>query len=103
MTEVNELNYDEFVKKENVVVLKYYGTWCGPCKMLSPVLEKVSEEIPGVDFGNIDVDKNNALAAKHNVRSIPTLLVLKNGEVVDKILGAQPKQSISDVITRWVN
>ena len=103
MTEVSELNYDEFVTTDNVVVLKYYGTWCGPCKMLSPVLDKVSEEHPGVNFGNIDVDKNNGLASKHNVRSIPTVLVLKNGEVVDKILGAQPKQTISDTISRWVH
>ena len=103
MIEVNDLNYDEFVKSNDVVVLKYHGTWCGPCKALNPIIEDISMEHTDVKFGSVDIDENRSLTTKYGVRSIPTMLVFKNGEVVDKLVGAHPKETITSKLEPYLN
>lgn len=70
-------------------VLYFTAKWCGPCKLFGPIFEEVSSEINEAEFEKIDVDANHERAAEYNIRSIPTILILKEGEIVDKMVGAQ--------------
>ena len=90
------VNRDEFneIVKEGYTLVDFFANWCGPCKMLAPVLEEVSAEYPNVDFIKVDVDEEGNLAAEYNVMSIPTLYLLKDGKVVAKTGGMQPKASL---------
>lgn len=81
------------------VVVDFFATWCGPCKMLSPVLEKVAEEYEGkVEIGKLDVDENGDLAAKYGVMSVPTMIFFKNGQIVNKISGLQNGNTLKSAI-----
>ena len=86
-------NKDEFDSaiKEGLVLVDFFATWCGPCKMLSPVLEEVSEENSNVTIVKVDVDEAGALAAQYGIQAVPTLILFKNGERVDVRMGYQNK------------
>ena len=91
---VKQINSDEFkeVIKEGKVVVDLFATWCGPCKMLSPILDEISEEITTTKFFKIDVDDNEDVAREYNVMSIPTVLVFENGNLVNTIVGLKGKE-----------
>jgi thioredoxin 1 len=94
-------NFDNEVLQSNVPVLvDFYADWCGPCKMMAPIIDELSKEYEGkAKIGKINVDQNGQTAQKYKVMSIPTILVIKNGEVVDTIVGAVPKQQLESKIT----
>lgn len=89
-------NYDEAVKGERVVV-DFYADWCGPCKMVGPVLEQISEE-KGIKVLKVDVDTYGEIAGRFGVRSIPTILIYANGELVNQTVGAAPKNKLEKII-----
>lgn len=91
---VKQINSDEFKEaiKEGKVVVDLFATWCGPCKMLSPVLDEISEEITTTKFYKVDVDDNEDIAREYNVMSIPTVLVFENGELTNTIVGLKGKE-----------
>ena len=91
---VKQINTDEFkeVIKEGKTVVDLFATWCGPCKMLSPILDEISEEITTTKFYKIDVDDNEDVAREYNVMSIPTVLVFENGNLVNTIVGLKGKE-----------
>ena len=92
----NDSNFDQEVLHSDVpVMVDFYADWCGPCRMVSPIVEELAGQYTGkVKVGKLNVDESSAVARKYNVMSIPTLLFVKNGQVVDQIVGALPKDKI---------
>jgi len=93
---VNDTNFeDEVEKHDGLAIVDFWATWCGPCRMIAPILEQLSSEYEGkVKVTKLDVDANIKTGSRFNVRSIPTLLFFKDGKVVDQIIGAVPKTQI---------
>jgi len=93
-------NFDEQIK-EGVSLVDFWAPWCGPCKMIAPVLEDLAKDVEGkANIVKLDVDENQATAAKYEVMSIPTLIVFKDGEAVDKVVGFQPKEQLEQVLSK---
>ena len=91
---VTKENFKEIAASEKVVLLDFYADWCGPCRMVGPIVEQIAQEHPEYLVGKINVDEENALAAEFGVMSIPTLVVMKEGKVVRQVTGARPKAQI---------
>ena len=96
---INEQDFQTKVVNDEVAVVDFSATWCGPCRMLAPVLEQISEELAGkANFYNVDVDDDSALAAGFGISSVPTVLILKKGKVVDQSLGFKPGPAVKSWI-----
>ncbi len=92
-------NFTELLQSEKLVVVDFWATWCGPCRMLSPILDEVEEEMAGkMEVVKVNVDDADEVAAQYRIMSIPTLLFFKNGQIVDKTVGAMPKNALVDKI-----
>ena len=97
--EVNESNFKEFTGvKDRLVVLDFWAEWCGPCRMLAPVLEEIGTEYPEVAFGKVNVDDERELALQFGVNSIPTVMVFQNGEIKATSVGYRPKEEIEQLL-----
>ena len=92
--------FDSAIAQDKLVVVDFYATWCGPCKMIAPLLEKFQNEYSNIKFLKIDVDQLGSLAQEYNVSSMPTLILFKNGEEVNRVIGANPaaiKQALASL------
>ncbi len=92
---VTDTDIDEHIKKYQTIVIDCWAPWCSPCRMVGPVIEDLAKEMQGkIVFGKLNVDENPQTSAKHQIMSIPTMLVFKNGELVDRLVGALPKDAL---------
>ena len=103
MDSVNELDFEEIVKSSDLTVIDFSATWCMPCRMLAPILEEVETELSSkVKFAKINTDENIEMAKKYQVSGLPTLMVFKNGEPVERLVGLMPKSSIITNIEKHI-
>jgi len=92
----------DVVKSDRLVLLDFWAPWCGPCRMMEPVLEEMATEYPAISVAKLNVDENPATATRFDVLSIPTLLAFKDGSVVKKLVGAMPKKRLVDELADWL-
>lgn len=91
----------EVVNSKEPVLIDFWAVWCGPCRMVAPVMQELANDYAGkVKVGKVDVDHNPHIAAKYGIRSIPSILLFKNGQVVDTIIGAVPKKNLANMIEK---
>lgn len=94
----------EVLNSDKPVLVDFWAEWCGPCRMVAPIVEELATEYTGsLKVGKVDVDANQKVSMQFGVRSIPTLLIFKNGKVVDQIIGAVPKRALADKVTKHLN
>ena len=88
--------------EQGIVVVDFFATWCPPCKMLEPVLNELSTEMTQAKFIKVDIDQSTKLAQKHRVTSVPTVMIFKDGQAVDSLIGFNPKESITKKISQHI-
>ena len=99
VTKITKDNFQELVlNSDREVLLDFWAPWCGPCRMVSPIVDEIADERKDILVGKVNVDEEMELAAQFQVMSIPTLVVLKNGQVVNRSIGAQPKDAILSLL-----
>jgi len=98
--EITDANFEkEVLQSEQPVLIDFWAVWCGPCKMIAPVVEEIASEYEGkLKVGKMDVDNNPEASMRFGIRSIPTLMVFKGGKVVEQIIGAVPKKNLVDKV-----
>jgi len=102
MKDINAEEYAELINSDSPVVIDFHATWCGPCKVLSPILEELSDEVDGVQFVKLDVDQHPEIAGANGVMGVPTVVMLKDGEVKERFVGVQPKEIIKDKVSALI-
>lgn len=96
---ITKENYNELVEKsEKTVLLDFWAVWCGPCRMMAPTVEEIARDNPDIMVGKVNVDEEPELAQQFGITSIPTLVALKNGEVIGQTVGVQPKIKVLDLL-----
>ncbi|WP_216086133.1 thioredoxin family protein [Vulcanisaeta distributa] len=96
-------NFDDFIRSKRVVVVDFWAPWCAPCFLLEPILKALAKEMPCVGFGRLNTQEWPDVAAKYDVMSLPTVIIFKDGEPADFVIGAVPKKIIADKIRRVLN
>lgn len=100
---LNDENFDKEVSKHPVTVVDLWAPWCGPCRMVTPIIENLAKEYVGkIVFGKLNVDENPNTSRKFGIMSIPTIIIFKNGKAVDKVIGALPKEVLEQRIGKYL-
>jgi len=97
--EITDSNFNNVISKNKTVLVDFWAEWCGPCRIIGPVIEELANEYEGkAIIGKLDIDSNQESSVKYGVRSIPTILTFKDGEIVDRQVGAVPKETLTNII-----
>ena len=97
--EITDSNFNDIVSKNSVVLIDFWAEWCGPCRMIAPMIEELANDYDGkAVVGKVNVDDNSAVPSEYGIRNIPALLIFKNGVIVDKVIGAVPKSVLAEKI-----
>ena len=96
--DINAEEYEQLKQSTKPVVIDFHATWCGPCKILSPILEELQEEMEEVEFVKLDVDQFPEISGANQVMGVPTVVIIKDGEVKDRFVGVKPKETIKEKI-----
>jgi len=100
---ITDADMDEAVKKYDTIVVDCWAPWCGPCRIVGPIIEELAKEMQGkIVFGKLNVDENPATSTKHQIMSIPTMLVFKNGGLIDRFVGAMPKDVLKQKLDSYL-
>ena len=101
--EVSDVNFNDFIGQGGLIVVDCWAEWCGPCRMLSPIVDQLAKEYAGrVQFGKLNVDENPATAERFGIMSIPALLIIKDTQLVETVIGAVPKNHIEAVLSKYL-
>lgn len=101
--EITDANFQDTIKSDKLVVIDFWAEWCGPCRMVGPIIEELATEYADkVVIGKVDVDNNDEITSKYGIRNIPTILFIKNGEIVDKQVGAAQKATFVEKIDKFM-
>lgn len=101
--EVTDATFKETIQNHSLVVVDCWAAWCGPCRMVAPIIDEMARDYAGkILFAKLNVDENREVATQYEIMSIPTLLVFKKGQLVDRIVGAMPRQMLEPKITRYL-
>jgi len=99
--EVSDATFEDMIQNHPLMVVDCWASWCGPCRMVAPLIEEMARDYAGkIVFGKLNVDENRKVATQYQIMSIPTLLVFKNGKLIDRIVGAMPRQVLEPKITK---
>jgi thioredoxin 1 len=99
--ELTDSNFYDVVKRGGLVVVDCWAVWCGPCRMVSPIIDELARDYAGkILFGKLNVDRNRKIPMEYQIMSIPTILIFKDGKLVDRLVGARPRKSLEAAITR---
>lgn len=101
--DISDSEFRGFLEKNNLVLVDFFADWCGPCHMVSPLIEELSKEMEGVAFAKMNVDQNRQTPGKFGILSIPTLLMFKEGKLVDRLTGVLPKHAIGERIKKFLD
>ena len=98
---MTDSSFDSFVKQHPLILVDFWAPWCGPCRIVAPVIESLAKEYAGkVVFGKLNTDENPATSGRFNIMAIPTILILKNGKLVDQVVGAVPKARLEETLRK---
>ena len=100
MDSVNELDFEEIIKSEELTIIDFSATWCMPCRMLAPILEQVADKMDNVNFYNLDIDENEDIAKRYRIFSVPTLLAFKKGKMIDSLVGLNSYEDVLNFVKR---
>jgi thioredoxin 1 len=104
VSHVDETHFQEFIKTNQFAVVDFWAEWCGPCRRITPIMEELSMEFAGkVRFGKVNTDDNRNLAMQFNISAIPAVMLFSNGQLVERIIGAYPKEAFREKITKRFN
>lgn len=92
----------EVLESEKPVLVDFFATWCGPCKMMAPIIEQLADDRDDIKIGKLDIDESMNIAQQYRVMSVPTFLIFKNGEVVERLVGAVPKNELEAIIEKVI-
>lgn len=103
LTLTNDNFKKEILDYQGVALVDFWAPWCGPCRMVAPVIEELAKEYEGrAKIGKVNTDENLVLSSTYNIMSIPTMIIFKDGQIVDQIVGAYPKQAIASRLEKWL-
>lgn len=103
ISELTTVNFEQVIHTKRYVIIDFYASWCGPCKMLSPILDKISDEYKNINFYKVNIDLEPTLAKKLNIQSIPTVLFFRNAKLVDMFVGYRNQIDIKNLIIKFLS